>query len=48
MVSGSTPMLATAQASIANNPSIVKVEKAANKAKDFADDVKEKLIEIFR
>ncbi len=40
--------LAAAQASIANNPSIVKVEKAANKAKDFADDVKEKLIEIFK
>jgi pyruvate,orthophosphate dikinase len=40
--------LAAAQAAIASNPSIVKVEKAANKAKDFADDVKEKLIEIFR
>jgi len=26
----------------------VTVEKAANKAKDFADDVKEKLIEIFK
>ena len=36
------------QAAIASNPSIVKVEKAANKAKDFADDVKEMLIEIFR
>ena len=40
--------LAAAQAAIASNPSIVTVEKAANKAKDFADDVKEKLIEIFR
>ncbi len=40
--------LAAAQAAIASNPSIVTVEKAANKAKDFADDVKEKLIEIFK
>ena len=40
--------LAAAQAAIASNPSIVKVEKAAKNAKDFADDVKEKLIEIFR
>lgn len=39
--------LAAAQAAIATNPGIVKVEQAANKAKDFADDVKDKLLSIF-
>ena len=39
--------LAAAQAAINSNPNIVKVEQAANKAKDFADDVKDKLLSIF-
>ena len=40
--------LAAAQAAIASNPAIVKSEQAVKKAEDFADDVKEKILSVFR